>query len=122
MKLTTNEKLLLASGSNSYVSFHYCLTRQILSLPFFLWRLGQEKKISIFDIATGKLLRTSPTESEGGEVVKMELDPSGQFLATSSQDRYIRLYQFDTGEMIAKVINFSISFLLPLRLCNCVIV
>jgi len=73
----------------------------------FLLAAGQEKRISIFDVSTGKFLRAFSTDSEGGETVRAELDPSGQFLATSSQDRYIRLYQFASAELIAKATGHS---------------
>jgi WD40 repeat protein len=64
---------------------------------------GQEKRISIYDATTGKFVRAIPIENESGETIKNEFDPSGQYLAISSQDRHIRIYCFKSGELIAKV-------------------
>lgn len=67
---------------------------------------GQDKKIAVHDIKSGALLRTIATQSDA-DILKLEIDSSGLLLATASQDRLLRLYNFATGELLASMAGHS---------------
>ena len=67
---------------------------------------GQDKKIAIHDSASGTLLRTIPTQSDA-DILKLEIDNTGLLLATASQDRVLRLYNFATGELLSSMAGHS---------------
>eukprot|EP00741_Cyanophora_paradoxa_P011364 tig00020556_g10977.t1 len=67
---------------------------------------GQDKRLSIWNLATGKLARGYKLEAEG-EPLKVKLDPSGVYCATSSSDKGVRLYDFFSGDCIARVSGHS---------------
>lgn len=68
--------------------------------------VGQDKKLNIYNIGSGKLMKSLKTESEGGEI-KVRLSPSGSVIATSSMDKIIRFYDFHSGECLASAKGHS---------------
>ncbi|KAJ0244277.1 Transducin/WD40 repeat-like superfamily protein [Hirschfeldia incana] len=64
--------------------------------------VGQDKKINIFDIESGKLVRSFKQNREHGDAIKVILDPSCSYLACSYSDRTICLLDFVTGELFAQ--------------------
>ena len=48
---------------------------------------GQDKKINIWTISTGKPERSYKLNTDFGEPIKLQLDPSGMYIATSSTDK-----------------------------------
>ena len=81
---------------------------------------GQEKRLNIYTIATGKASRSYKVEGDSGELIKVRLDPAGLYAATSSSgiiqnsplvtilaDKAIRLYDFYSGECLTKVAGHS---------------
>ena len=68
---------------------------------------GQDKRLNIWSSVSGKHLRSYKPEPDGGELYKVQLDPSGLYAATCSFDKYIRLFDFYSGECIAKVSGHS---------------
>jgi hypothetical protein len=73
----------------------------------FIVTSGQDKKLSIYTINTGKPARSYKVEESSGEVIKVRLDPAGIYAATSSSDKNIRLYDYWTGECLAKLSGHS---------------
>ncbi|PRP86748.1 hypothetical protein PROFUN_02897 [Planoprotostelium fungivorum] len=73
----------------------------------FVVTAGQEKKLNVYTIATGKSSRSYKTEGECGETLKVKLDPAGLYAATSSADKNIRLYDFFSGDFMTKVCGHS---------------
>ena len=73
----------------------------------FIVTSGQDKKLSIYTISTGKPARSYKVEETSGEVIKVRLDPAGIYAATSSSDKNIRLYDYWTGECLAKLSGHS---------------
>ena len=52
-------------------------------------------------------MKSIKLETGSGEQLKVELDPSGIVLACSSQDRHLRLYHLQSGELLSKVAGHS---------------
>jgi WD40 repeat protein len=48
---------------------------------------GQEKRLNIYTIATGKASRSYKVEGDSGELIKVKLDPAGLYAATSSSGK-----------------------------------
>uniref|UniRef100_M4EZ09 Anaphase-promoting complex subunit 4 WD40 domain-containing protein n=1 Tax=Brassica campestris TaxID=3711 RepID=M4EZ09_BRACM len=64
--------------------------------------VGQDKKINIFDIESGKIVRSFKQNRDHGDPIKVILDPSCSYLACSYSDRPICLLDFVTGELVAQ--------------------
>ncbi|KAH0943988.1 hypothetical protein HID58_003625, partial [Brassica napus] len=64
--------------------------------------VGQDKKINIFDIESGKIVRSFKQNRDHGDPIKVILDPSCSYLACSYSDRTICLLDFVTGELVAQ--------------------
>ncbi|KAL1193838.1 Cilia- and flagella-associated protein 52 [Cardamine amara subsp. amara] len=64
--------------------------------------VGQDKKINIFDIESGKLVRSFKQERDHGDPVKVILDPSCSYLVCSYSNRTICFVDFVTGELVAQ--------------------
>jgi len=72
---------------------------------------GDDKVIRVWDIASGQTVRTlrgQSGEGDEGKIFAMALSPNGQWLAVGGwlggnieQSRAIRLYDFNTGEVVA---------------------
>jgi WD40 repeat protein len=64
---------------------------------------GQDKRVNVWNLASGKLLRSYRPTGMGGEMYKCSMDPSGTFVATCSFDKVIRVFDFFSGEIVAQV-------------------
>ena len=65
---------------------------------------GQDKRVNVWNLASGKLLRSYRPGGLGGEMYKCSMDPSGTFIATCSFDKVIRIFDFFSGEIVAEVL------------------
>lgn len=69
----------------------------------------QDRKVNIFDIATGKLFKSiAPPSAEDqsameGSLIHISLDPSLTFVVTAGTDKRVRLHDLDNGNCIASV-------------------
>jgi WD40 repeat protein len=74
----------------------------------FLATAGQDRNVRIYHIATGKKRQSYKAGgSEEGTLIKVALDPSSSFIATSSSDKSLCLFDFYSGEVIAKLYGHS---------------
>ncbi|CAL9220117.1 unnamed protein product [Arabidopsis halleri] len=64
--------------------------------------VGQDKKINIFDIGSGKLVRSFKQDRDHGDPLKVILDPSYSYLVCSYSNRTICFVDFVTGELVAQ--------------------
>ncbi|EOA29801.1 hypothetical protein CARUB_v10012895mg [Capsella rubella] len=64
--------------------------------------VGQDKKINIFDLESGKHVRSFKQERDHGDPVKVILDPSCNYMVCSYSNRTICFVDFDTGELVAQ--------------------
>ncbi|XP_048127129.1 mitogen-activated protein kinase-binding protein 1 isoform X1 [Rhodamnia argentea] len=62
--------------------------------------VGQDRKINTFDIASGKLIRSFKQDRDGGDPIKVFMDPSCNYLVCSYSDKSLRMYDFNSGEMV----------------------
>lgn len=73
--------------------------------------LGQEKKLQLWSIDEMKFLKTIETKEEDkltGKVLpldnlKISVDSSGTYIAVSNNDKIVRIRDFNTGNLVAKV-------------------
>eukprot|EP01127_Copromyxa_protea_P019798 TRINITY_DN6500_c0_g1_i1.p1 TRINITY_DN6500_c0_g1~~TRINITY_DN6500_c0_g1_i1.p1 ORF type:complete len:1131 (-),score=199.26 TRINITY_DN6500_c0_g1_i1:187-3579(-) len=76
-----------------------------------LMGVGVEPKLFTWDVRDGKKSKTVPFSdletNKANRHLKVSVDPSGLFAVTSSQDRYIRLYDLTQGTLIARVAAHS---------------
>ncbi|PKK17301.1 WD repeat-containing protein 62, partial [Columba livia] len=74
----------------------------------------QDRNVRVYSTASGKL-RCCYKGSHGddGSLLKVQLDPSGTFVATSCSDKSISLINFHSGECVAKMFGHSGSVPLP---------
>mmetsp|Transcript_5310 Transcript_5310/g.8769 ORF Transcript_5310/g.8769 Transcript_5310/m.8769 type:complete len:1539 (-) Transcript_5310:162-4778(-) len=68
---------------------------------------GQDKRVNVWNLASGKLLRSYRPSGMGGEMYKCSMDPSGTFVATCSFDKVIRVFDFFSGEIVAQAFGHS---------------
>ncbi|XP_037230863.1 WD repeat-containing protein 62-like isoform X2 [Falco rusticolus] len=68
----------------------------------------QDRNVRVYGTASGKLQRCyKGSQGEDGALLKVQLDPSGTFLATSCSDKSITLVHFHSGERVAKIFGHS---------------
>lgn len=102
----------VSSNGETIKRFHNMVTQGVILdmkvVPGKPWLVlaGQDKKLTVHDSNTGALIRTIPTLSEA-DILKLEIDSSGLLLATASQDRVLRLYNFATGELLSSMAGHS---------------
>ncbi|KAG0620057.1 hypothetical protein M758_4G185700 [Ceratodon purpureus] len=63
--------------------------------------VGQDKKLSVLNLTSGKTVRYLKPEGDVGEPFKVRLDPSGMYVVCSHSDRIMRVYDFLNGELLA---------------------
>lgn len=69
---------------------------------------GQDKRLTIWNIHTGKQMRTyKNVEISGSELYKSEVDPSGSYIVTSGFDKNITLLDFFSGEVLHQMKGHS---------------
>ncbi|XP_059807020.1 mitogen-activated protein kinase-binding protein 1-like isoform X1 [Hypanus sabinus] len=68
----------------------------------------QDRNIRIYNINNGKQKRCfKGSQSEDGILLKVQMDPSGTFVATSCSDKNISIFDFYTGECVASMFGHS---------------
>ncbi|XP_010226321.1 PREDICTED: WD repeat-containing protein 62-like, partial [Tinamus guttatus] len=68
----------------------------------------QDRNVRIYDAASGKPKGCyKGSQGEDGALLKVQLDPSGTFLATSCSDKSISLLDFHSGECVARMFGHS---------------
>ncbi|KAE8654270.1 Phosphate transporter 4,2 [Hibiscus syriacus] len=67
--------------------------------------VGQDKKINIFDISSGKLIRSFKQNKDLGDPIKVTMDPSGSYFVCSFSNKSICVYDFISGEMTAQAVG-----------------
>ncbi|XP_050214454.1 uncharacterized protein LOC126665648 isoform X2 [Mercurialis annua] len=73
----------------------------------FVVTVGQDKKINIFDIASGKLMRSFKQDKDFGDPIKVTVDPSCSYLACSYSNKSLCIYDAINGEMVVQVMGHS---------------
>ena len=73
----------------------------------FLVMSGQDKSVSVYNMKTGRKSRSYKCEGVTGELHKLDIDPSGLFIATAAFDKWIRIFDFYSGSCIGKVAGHS---------------
>ncbi|XP_016372850.1 mitogen-activated protein kinase-binding protein 1-like isoform X1 [Sinocyclocheilus rhinocerous] len=69
---------------------------------------SQDRSIRVINISSGKQKRSfSGSQTEDGSLLKVQIDPSGLFVASSCSDKNINLIDFQTGESLATVFGHS---------------
>ncbi|KAK7294641.1 hypothetical protein RJT34_17531 [Clitoria ternatea] len=64
--------------------------------------VGQDKKIKAFDVAARKLITSFNHDKNFGEPIKVIMDPSCSYIVCTFSNKSICIYDFITGEMVAK--------------------
>ncbi|KAM4541274.1 mitogen-activated protein kinase-binding protein 1 [Fundulus diaphanus] len=68
----------------------------------------QDRKIRIFNIGDAKQKKVyKGSQGEDGTVIKVQIDPSGLYIATSSSDKNVSIYDFFSGECVATMFGHS---------------
>ncbi|XP_067170615.1 WD repeat-containing protein 62 isoform X2 [Apteryx mantelli] len=68
----------------------------------------QDRNVRVYDAASGKQKCCyKGSQGEDGALLKVQLDPSGTFLATSCSDKSISVIDFHSGECVAKMFGHS---------------
>ncbi|KAM5146323.1 WD repeat-containing protein 62 isoform 2-T2 [Mantella aurantiaca] len=67
----------------------------------------QDKTIRFYNVISGKQEKTLKSSHSGGAVLKVQMDPSGRFFATSCSNKNISLYDLQTGECVAMMYGHS---------------
>ncbi|KAJ7513335.1 hypothetical protein O6H91_24G001100 [Diphasiastrum complanatum] len=66
----------------------------------FVVTVGQDKKVNILNLETGKPMRHIKSEGDFGEPVKVRVDPSGTYIVCSYSDKHLRVYDLSSGELL----------------------
>ncbi|OWM81749.1 hypothetical protein CDL15_Pgr007787 [Punica granatum] len=67
--------------------------------------VGQDKKINVFDIASGQLMRSFKPNKDYGDPIKVTMDPSCSYLVCSYSNKSICMYDFVSGEMVTQAMG-----------------
>nr|POE90882.1 mitogen-activated protein kinase-binding protein 1 [Quercus suber] len=67
--------------------------------------VGQDKKINIFDIAAGKLIKSFRQDKDFGDPIKVTMDPSCSYLVCSYSNKSISVYDFISGENVTQAMG-----------------
>ncbi|KAJ4971893.1 hypothetical protein NE237_004992 [Protea cynaroides] len=84
--------------------------------------VGQDK-INTFNITAGKLVRTFKQHGDFGHPIKVNIDPSCSYLVCSFSNNSICIYDFTSGELVAKALGHGevITGVIFLPDCNHII-
>lgn len=63
--------------------------------------VGQDKKLNLLNLASGKSVRCFKPEGEAGEPIKVQVDPSGTYIVCSHSDKSMRIYDFSNGDLVS---------------------
>ncbi|KAG8188886.1 hypothetical protein JTE90_014946 [Oedothorax gibbosus] len=65
----------------------------------------QDSRVRVYDVPTGKHVRS--LQGGGGTLIKVALDCTGSYVATSSTDKTISVHDFRTGQIVATMSGHS---------------
>ena len=68
---------------------------------------GQDKRLSIWNVNSGRHMRTYKSSAIQQELYKADVDPSGMYVACAAFDKTISIFDFFSGEMMAQVTGHS---------------
>eukprot|EP00428_Durinskia_dybowskii_P080178 CAMPEP_0170442950 /NCGR_PEP_ID=MMETSP0117_2-20130122/47712_1 /TAXON_ID=400756 /ORGANISM="Durinskia baltica, Strain CSIRO CS-38" /LENGTH=1362 /DNA_ID=CAMNT_0010703615 /DNA_START=33 /DNA_END=4119 /DNA_ORIENTATION=- len=68
---------------------------------------GQDKRLNIWNVHTGKHMRAYRSEHVHSELYKSDIDPSGTYIATCAFDKTISVFDFFSGELVTQVSGHS---------------
>jgi WD40 repeat protein len=83
------------------------VTTLCLSADEHLLAAGYENKIDIFEVASGKTIRTLPN---AGRIVSLSFSPNGRFLVALGENNEKYIWNAESGEKLATLVNFSGAF------------
>ncbi|KAI3781660.1 hypothetical protein L2E82_11680 [Cichorium intybus] len=66
-----------------------------------------DKKINMFDIPNGKVIKSFKDGEDYGDPIKIVLDPSCSYVVCSYSDRSICMYDMTSGVMVARAVGHS---------------
>ncbi|KAL2484799.1 Transducin/WD40 repeat-like superfamily protein [Abeliophyllum distichum] len=69
--------------------------------------VGQDKKINTFSINSGELIKSIEQDADTGDPVKVTIDGSCSYLVCSYSNRCICMYDYVTGEIVARAAGHS---------------
>lgn len=79
----------------------------------------QDRNIRVYNVNGGKHSRCfRGSQGEDGTLIKVVLDPSGMYLATSCTDKCLYIYDFFSGECLASMFGHS-ELVTGLKFTNC---
>lgn len=68
----------------------------------------QDRQIRMYDLDSGKLISSyKGSLSDDGTLIKIAMDPSGLYFATSCTDKSLNLFDYKTGECVATAFGHS---------------
>ncbi|KAL8121513.1 hypothetical protein AgCh_018297 [Apium graveolens] len=67
--------------------------------------VGKDKKVNTFNIAAGELVNSFKQEGDFGEPRNVTLDPSSSYMVSSYTNKCICMYDFLTGELVARAVG-----------------
>ena len=68
----------------------------------------QDRQIRVYGVEGGKFVKSfKGSPADDGTLIKISMDPSGQFIATSSTDKSLNLLDYESGECLATASGHS---------------
>ncbi|XP_073454922.1 WD repeat-containing protein 62 [Aquarana catesbeiana] len=67
----------------------------------------QDKTVRFYNVLSGKQEKTLKSSQTAGALLKVQMDPSGRFVATSCSNKTISLFDMQTGESVAMMYGHS---------------
>ncbi|XP_075042861.1 WD repeat-containing protein 62-like isoform X2 [Mixophyes fleayi] len=67
----------------------------------------QDKTVRLYSVLSGKQEKALKSSPSGGALLKVQMDPSGRFLATSCSNKNISLFDLQTGDCVAVMYGHS---------------
>ncbi|KAM9326398.1 WD repeat-containing protein 62-like [Gastrophryne carolinensis] len=67
----------------------------------------QDKTVRFYNVLSGKQEKTIKSSQGTGALLKVQMDPSGRFFATSCSNKNISLFDLQTGECVAMMYGHS---------------
>ncbi|XP_077142146.1 WD repeat-containing protein 62 isoform X2 [Ranitomeya variabilis] len=67
----------------------------------------QDKSVRLYNISSGKQEKALKSSPSGGALLKVQMDPSGRFFATSCSNKNISIFDLQTGECVATMYGHS---------------
>ncbi|XP_073497913.1 WD repeat-containing protein 62 [Phyllobates terribilis] len=67
----------------------------------------QDKNVRLYNISSGKQEKVLKSSHSGGALLKVQMDPSGRFFATSCSNKNLSIFDLQTGECVATMYGHS---------------